>query len=155
MKPVLSSAFCSINGWLTALCRLVKHYANCTTTIKLRNVSLLCANVLEVQYNQVLWYYWHVRQQNLWAARHFTERTIKLSSLNYTMDVYQKSWSSPFLEFIYWSAIQNELGWNYHWQREQFWNNYICNNAIFFTLCSWRLWRILCMLLDSTTSATW
>lgn len=74
MKSIQSSAFCSITGWLTALCRLVKHYANCTTTIKLRNVSLLCANVLEVQYNQVLSYYWHVRQQNLWAARHFTNK---------------------------------------------------------------------------------
>lgn len=116
MKPIQWAAFCSITGWSTALCRLVKHYANCTTTIKLRKVSLLCANVLEVQYNQVLWYYWHVRQQNLWNARHFTERTIKLRSLNYTMDVYRKSLSSPFLEFIYWSVIHDELGWNYHWQ---------------------------------------
>ncbi len=106
-KPIQRAAFCSITGWLTALWRLVKHYANCTTTIKLRKVSLLCANVLEVQYNQVLWYYWHVRQQDLCLLN---------GQSNYTMDVYRKSLSSPFLECIYWSVIHDESGWNYHWQ---------------------------------------
>lgn len=89
------SAFSSITGWLTALCRLVKYYANCTTTITLRNVSLLCANVLEVQYNQSTWHFrqqmkttkslievqWNELFKMRWAvSKYYTEQTIKFNS---------------------------------------------------------------------------
>ncbi len=70
-KPIQWAAFCSITGWLTALWRLVKPLCKLYYNNQTQKVSLLCANVLEVQYNQVLWYYWHVRQQDLWAVRHF------------------------------------------------------------------------------------
>lgn len=164
MKPIQSSAFCSITGWLTALCRLVKHYANCTTTIKLRNVSLLCANVLEVQYNQVLWYYWHVRQQNLRQSLacktfYWTDNQIEEPKLHNGClpEKFIISISRIYLLVSnpWWAGMKLSLTRELLQICYQFWNNYICNNAIFFTLCSWHLWRITCMFLDSTTSGTW
>lgn len=121
---IQSPAFSSITGWLTALCRLVKHYANCTTTITLRNVSLLCANVLEVQYNQSTWHFrQHMNQQNLWykysemnCLRWDGPQANIILNRQSNLIPQWKCLSSLFLEFIYWSANHNEMGWNYHWQ---------------------------------------
>lgn len=127
---IQSSAFSSITGWLTALCRLVKHYANCTTTITLRNVSLLCANVLEVQYKvlgildntkSLIEVQWNELFKMRWAAsKRYTNRQSNLIPQ-------WKCLSSLFLEFIYWSENHNKIGWNYHWNYQENSCKYVTN----------------------------